>query len=364
MNFYSMQMHHHHLVNALRSRVFQPANTPANTGMQVAANPANALMQVAAIGFVPEATGWHRSIIRESAVSQAMSAYDLGVQIGPFLFTGDFVPGSKKLQRAIATYEDVPGIPQSLRPSDLMRGSHEETIRSQTWFLYENIRDVLEENDSKLEDIVKLRVYLVDMADAASFAEIHAAFFGSHHPVVTFATAVKLGRPEFRVAIEVTAVVSRLTPDARLKPRFLADESSKKVFGAGSVGVAAGPYIFLGNSTASSPRLDFAAEYEKLPEPGVRPGGGVGMDFVAGPAIVETWQALQHGSRLLKGVGASISDAVSLTVYLLSMGDLPAVDRVLRHVFPARPPAVTVIQVPEMPVRGSRVEIEITAYKE
>ena len=88
------------------------------------------------------------------------------------------------------------------------------------------------------------------------------------------------------------------------------------------------------------------------------------MDFVAGPAVVESWQALQHGSRLLKEAGASIADAVSLSVYLLSMDDLSAVDRVLRHVFPARPPAVTVIQVPQMPVRGSRVEIEITAYKE
>ena len=54
---------------------------------------------------------------------------------------------------------------------------------------------------------------------------------------------------------------------------------------------------------------------------------------------------------------------VSLSIYLISMDDLHAVNRVLKHVFPVRPPAVTVIQVPGMPVRGTRIEIEITAYR-
>ena len=221
LNFYTMEMHHHHLVNAMRSKSFEPANTPANTGMQPAGLPGNALLEATAIGFVPEGTKWTRSIIKESAVSQAMSAYDLGVQIGPFLFTGDFVPGSKKLRRAIMTYEDVPALPASLRPVGLMRRSYEETVRAQTWFLYENIRDVLKENGAKLEDVYKLRVYLVDMGDAAAFQEIHKAFFGNHRPLVTLATASKLGRGQFRVAIEVSAVVSSLMPDASYQPRYL-----------------------------------------------------------------------------------------------------------------------------------------------
>ena len=364
LNFYSMQMHHHHLINALRSKVFLPANTPPNTGMQVAGNPAGALMQAAAIGFAANGSKWQRRLIKESSVSQAMSAYDLGVHVGPFLITGDFVPGSKKLQRAIETYEDVPSLSESLRPPDLVRGSREETVRAQAWFLFENIRDVLKENDAKLEDVVKLRVYLVDMADAASYAEIHAAFFGSHRPVVTFGTAVKLGRPEFRVAIEVTAVPPKLLPDPRYKPRFLTDESSRRVFGDGSDGVAVGPYILLGNSARSAPKAGAGAGFEELPDLGLRRGESVGTEFVFGPAMVEAWRALQNGDRLLKSAGASIRDAVSLSVYLLSISDLPAVDRVLRHVFPAKPPAVTVIQAPQMPVRGSSVEIEITAYKE
>jgi len=354
-NFYSMQMHHHHLINTLRSTLFRPTTTPPNTGMQVAANPAGALMQAAAIGFVQKNSEWQRRIIKESAVSQAMSAYDLGVQIGPFLFTGDFVPGSKKLQRAIDSYVDVPALPETLRPADLMRESSEQTIRSQTWFLYENIRDVLTENDAKLDDIVKLRVYLTDMRDVASFSEIHQAFFGGHRPVVVFAAAVKLGRPEFRVAIEVTAVVTQSLTHDRFKPRFI--DSTSKVFSGGSAGVVVGPYVFLGNSTTTSPKPYRMVAYEELER------AGLDIDLITGPAIAETWEALQHGSRLLQSAGASLGDVVSLSIYLISMDDLHAVNRVLKHVFPVRPPAVTVIQVPGMPVRGTRIEIEITAYR-
>ena len=361
LNFYTMEMHHHHLVNAMRSKVFAPANTPANTGMQPAGLPGNALLEATAIGFVPDGARWKRSIIKESAVSQAMSAYDLGVQIGPFLFTGDFVPGSKKLQRAIKTYDDVPALPASQRPPGLMRQSYEETIRAQTWFLYENIRDVLKENGSKLEDIYKLRVYLVDMGDAAAFQDIHKAFFGNHRPLVSLATASKLGRGDFRVAIEVNAVVSSLAPDASYQPRYL--ESSAKVLEISPAGVTVGPYIHLGNSATRVPSPGPAAKFEAIPELGIGRDSN-GMDLAAAPVMREAWEALNHGEELLRQAGASLGDVVRLSIYLVSMGDLYAVDRVLRQVFKDKPPAVTVIQVPELPVRGSRVEIEITAYKQ
>ena len=361
LNFYTMEMHHHHLVNAMRSKAFEPANTPANTGMQPAGLPGNALLEATAIGFVPEGTKWKRSIIKESAVSQAMSAYDLGVQIGPFLFTGDFVPGSKKLQRAIMSYDDVPALPAVLRPASLMRRSYEETVRAQTWFLYENIRDVLKENGAKLDDVYKLRVYLVDMADAPAFEEVHKAFFGSHRPLVTLATASKLGRWQFRVAIEVNALVSSLQPDASYQPRYL--ESSAKVLDISPAGVAVGPFVHLGNSATRVRAATPAATFEGIPEMGVGPDSS-GMDLSAAPVMVETWEALNNAKQLLRQAGASLGDVVKLAIYLVSTADLYAVDRVLRHVFKERPPAVTVIQVPELPVRGSRVEIEITAYKQ
>jgi enamine deaminase RidA (YjgF/YER057c/UK114 family) len=363
LNFFTRQMHHHHLINSLRTKIFQPTTPAPNTGMQVAANPANALMQASAIGFLPTGSQWQRRIIKESAVPQAVSHYDLGVQVGPFLFTGDFVPGSQKLQRAVERYDDVPTLPKSLHPYGLVRRSYEEPVRAQAWFLYENIRDVLAENGASLEDIVKLRVYLVDIADAASFADVHEAVFGSHAPVVTLATAEKLGRPEFRVAIEVVAVVPRLVSDARFKPRFISVASSEQFLSTSSPGVVVGPYVFLGNCTAVSRQGIWPIKGNKVVLEGSPPDiGSLGADFMSGPVVAETWLALQHGAHLLRSAGASLDDVVALNVYLLSVHDLSSIDQVLRHVFPANPPAVTIIQVPALPVLGSRVDIEITAY--
>jgi enamine deaminase RidA (YjgF/YER057c/UK114 family) len=359
-NFYTMQMHHHHLVNAMRSKAFEPANTPANTGMQPAGLPSNAQLLATAIGFVPEGTKWKRSIIKESAVSQAMSSYDLGVQIGPFLFTGDFVPGSKKLQRAIMTFDDVPELPAALRPTGLMRRSQEETVRAQAWFLFENLRDVMKENGGKLEDIYKLNVFLTDMGDAAAFQEVYQVFFGNLRPLVMLATASKLGRGQFRVCVEVCAILSSQLPDASYKPRYL--ESSAKVLDISPAGVVVGPYIHLGNCATRVPRPTPAATSHAIPEMGVGPESD-GVTLAAAPLMAEAWEALQNADKLLRQAGSSLSDVVKLVVYLLSMDDVSAVDRVLRHAFKEKPPAVVVIQVPEMPVRGARVEFEIIAYK-
>ena len=110
------------------------------------------------------------------------------------------------------------------------------------------------------------------------------------------------------------------------------------------------------------PTPSSAAKFEGIPELGITPDSN-GMDLAAAPVMLETLEALNHGNDLLRQAGASLHDVVKLSIYLVSMADLYAVDRVLRHVFKEKPPAVTVIQVPELPVRGSRVEIEITAYR-
>ena len=248
LSFYSRQMHHHHLINSLRSAAFRPFAAPPNTGVQVPENPGNALMQASAVGFIPDKSGWTRRLIRAGDGSHSMSHYDLGVQVGPFLMTGDFVPGSKRLQRGIAGYDDVPAFPRSLRPTGLIRGSYEETVRAQAWFLYENIRDVLAQNGGRLEDIARLRVYLVDVADAAAFAEVHKTVMGNHRPVMTVSIVDKLGRSDFRVAIEIMAVIPALISDALYKPRYLSTDA-EDVLDLGSPGVAIGPYVFLGNSS-------------------------------------------------------------------------------------------------------------------
>lgn len=364
LNFFSRHMHHHHLVNPIRNKIFQPRPSPPNTGCQVPANPANALFQASAVSFLPagDGAGWVRRIVNSRAATP-VSHYDLGVQVGPLVITGDLVPASQELQRVILRYDDVPSFPGALRPAGLARDAREETIRSQSWFLYESIRLVLEENGASLEDVIKLTVYLVDLADLAAFADVHAAVFGNLSPVVALTTVEQLGRPEFRVAIEVNAVVPGLLAPEVPAPRFLSAERPERLLPATSAGVVVGSFVFLGGLAG----LDLQAgrslqSYDALPAGAPRPTGSFGVDQIMGPVVAETWAALERGSRLLARAGASLDDVAALHVNLLDIRDLPAVDRVLRQAFPTDAPAVTVIQVPALPVAGSRVELEITAH--
>lgn len=359
LNYFSRAMYHHHLANAIRSRTFRPLPSPPNTGCQVLANPGGALFQTSAVALLPAGDGvWERRIINSKAAAP-VSHYDLGVQIGPFLLTGDLVPASQEEQRVIQRYDDAPGFPRALRPSGLARESAEEAIRAQTWFLYEAIRAVLEENGAGLGDVIKLTVYLVGTRDLAAFAEVHAAVFGEHAPVVMLTTVETLGRPEFRVAIEVNALVPGAGAAA---PRFVAAEPGRQLLPATSAGVAAGGLVFLEGLAGLDERTGRPVRgYEDLPAGALEARGAFGVDRALGPAAAETWMALQRGARLLGQAGASLDDVVALHVNLLDMRDLPGVDQALRRVFPSDPPAVSVIQGPGLAVAGARVEVEITA---
>lgn len=362
LSFYSMQMQHHHLINTLRSTAFRPSPAPPNTGLQPSNNPAGALMQASAVGFIPDQLGgWARRLIRSGDGSQSMSHYDLGVQIGPLLVTGDFVPGSKTLRRAVRTYDDVKSFPSTLRPAGSTRNGYEETVRAQTWFLYETIKDVLAQNGTRLEDIARLRVYLVDVADVVAFIDVHRTLFGQHRPVMTLSMVDKLGRADFRVAIEVMAVVPGVVSESNFQVRFLSP-TFEGVLGLASGGVEIGPYIFLGNCACSS-RGSGAALDPRFNESAIDHSGSLGVDLAFSPAIASALRALEQGHCLLKAAGASLSDVVSLNIFLSSIHDLPAVDQVLRHFFPKNPPAVTIIESPALAIPGSRVDMEITAYK-
>ncbi|MCC7107131.1 MAG: hypothetical protein IT307_18520 [Chloroflexi bacterium] len=361
LNYFSRAMYHHHLANAIRSKTFHPTPSPPNTGCQVLAMPAGALFQISAVSLLPpdERQGWDRRIVNSRAAAP-VSHYDLGVQVGPLLVTGDLVPASQEEQRVIRRYDDVKDFPRDLRPAGLAREAGEETIRAQTWFLYDAIRAVLEENQASLRDVVKLTVYLVDTRDLAAFAEVHAAAFREHAPVVMLTTVETLGRPEFRVAIEVNALV----PEAGApSPRFLQVEPGLALLPSTSAGVSAGGYIFLEGLAGLDERSGQPVQgYGDLPTGAVQPTGAFGVDAAAGPTVAQTWSAIQRGRRLLEQADASLDDIVALHVNLTDMRDLPAVDGVLRSLFPADPPAVTVIQGRGAAVPDARVELEITAY--
>jgi 2-iminobutanoate/2-iminopropanoate deaminase len=87
----------------------------------------------------------------------------------------------------------------------------------------------------------------------------------------------------------------------------------------------------------------------------------------AGPALVpggtepELRQALANVASVLGEAGASMSDVVTATLYLVDMGDYRVANEVWTEAFGDHRPARTAVAVAALPL-GARAEVAVWAY--
>ena len=80
----------------------------------------------------------------------------------------------------------------------------------QTRRIFEIISSVLTQAGACLEDVVRTRIFVTDIAsDADAIGEVHGEIFGEVRPAATMVEVSRLSDPRLRVEIEVDAVVTR-----------------------------------------------------------------------------------------------------------------------------------------------------------
>jgi 2-iminobutanoate/2-iminopropanoate deaminase len=121
--------------------------------------------------------------VATSGAPRAIGPYSQALRAGGFLFTAGQVGFDP------ATGELVDG-----------------GIAEQTRQVLQNIRAILEAGDSKLAQVVKTTVFLVDMADFAAMNEVYAEVFGTHRPARSTVAVAALPRGA-RVEIEAVAAI-------------------------------------------------------------------------------------------------------------------------------------------------------------
>ena len=84
-------------------------------------------------------------------------------------------------------------------------------VVAQTEQVFENIESVLGHLDASLDDVVKVVVYLTDVADRGAVNTIRARRFGDSRPTSTLVQVGALVHPEARVEIETVALVPALS---------------------------------------------------------------------------------------------------------------------------------------------------------
>jgi len=86
--------------------------------------------------------------------------------------------------------------------TELMGGE----IRAQTEQVFANLRTILEEAGSSLDQLVKTTVFLQDLGDFAGMNEVYARYFTAPPPA---RTTIQAGAPPGAIAVEIEVVARR-----------------------------------------------------------------------------------------------------------------------------------------------------------
>ncbi|HEY3382728.1 MAG TPA: RidA family protein [Vicinamibacterales bacterium] len=83
--------------------------------------------------------------------------------------------------------------------------------------------------------------------------------------------------------------------------------------------------------------------------------------LLEGDVRAQTQRVLENLGGILEAAGASFDQVVKTTVYLVDMGDFPAMNEVYGKYFASPAPARATVQVGRLP-KDVRVEIDAVAY--
>src|SRR5713226_428438 len=78
-------------------------------------------------------------------------------------------------------------------------------IRTQTKAVLENVRDILKSAGARLEDVVEVPTYLVNMNDFAGYNDVYGEFFGHEGPARTTVAVHQLPHPHLLIEIRAMA---------------------------------------------------------------------------------------------------------------------------------------------------------------
>ena len=81
-------------------------------------------------------------------------------------------------------------------------------IGEQTDYIFNRIRNALNDAGSKMSDVIRTRMYLTDINDWETVARVHGDIFSDIKPVSTLVEVSGLIDEELLIEIEVSAVVS------------------------------------------------------------------------------------------------------------------------------------------------------------
>jgi len=80
---------------------------------------------------------------------------------------------------------------------------------AQTMFILKKIESVLHKLNSKKEEVVRTRIYTIDMDRQKEIGKAHKEFFGKVYPCLTLVGVKSLAHSDMLVEIEIEAITNK-----------------------------------------------------------------------------------------------------------------------------------------------------------
>ena len=212
-------------------------------------------------------------------------------------------------------------------------------IKEQARQCFENIKAIAESIDHALDDVVRLTVFVTQIADVAGVDEVFATFFPGYVPTRT------------------TAAVAALPLGALVQIEALMSHGEGTIAGAPQ----AGDLIKVARNTDKAPQSAFSTQtvafshYNNLSaQLPLDPKTGA---LVAGGVKEQAGQCFSNIQAILESIGHVMNDVVRITLFVQNISDLDAVQEVYKTCFPGYVPALTAVAVAALPM-DALVQVE------
>ncbi|MGF6376315.1 reactive intermediate/imine deaminase [Clostridiales Family XIII bacterium PM5-7] len=213
-------------------------------------------------------------------------------------------------------------------------------VKEQTAQCLKNIKAILESVDVPFDDIVKINIFLKDLADTDAVNEVYARFF-----------------PDSAIARAVAYVPARtIAPVAALPMDALVQIEAVVSHGDGTPPQAIEDrhgLILEANNTNNAPKSAFSTQTvafshynnisAQLP---IDPKTG---KMVSGDVAVQATQCLANIKAIIESVDHVIEDVVKINVFLKNIDDIDAFNEAYAAFFPEGTPARRIVGVSTLP---------------
>jgi enamine deaminase RidA (YjgF/YER057c/UK114 family) len=351
-----------------RSRLFAGGLAPPVTTSQVAGLPlADAVVYFDPIGFVA-ADDCKLETLRSGQLEQAaLSNYQFGSKVGSLMFFAGVVAAVPERGRIIHVLRDLPpDIHVTEPPLSASARAFHAPLRAQTAFVYDLFRRFLHEQGARLEDLVKLNIYLRDVRGTDVIEQVAAELAPAANPAVSLYGVESLATRFFHVEIEGIAVDPRGSWDKETVARL--DDRSDAIVphGRHALATRVGPFVFTSTLTAYRAETgDVLDDYRDLPDSGRRAVEDVVFrqfqsrrSATAARTAAQAWLIYDRLFRIAGRLGVGRDGFLKTTIYLEDMNDFAAVEAIAQCFFPHDPPALTLLQPSGLSMPGARVQID------